>query len=800
MFRACFILLGYCSISLAFAAGPSAADLSRSIREASLDPDECYRVRDVRLQKEDIRIYLTDGYLIFSKPVAGERRSAVFTAELEGGDGEVVLMPPTRGERQSLAMFTRSANLDEHFQAALMLFTDGSTRALIDRIIKDGSGQKAPDMGAVLAEKWSPVLTNVQNGFQIRLIQDILAPDDGGGMLFLAMSGRQLGNFDMLYDPRAREQIVAGQLGERNGQVAYNVWTSFPALKSRKEAAKPREPRYTVSAFEIDAALDPDLRMKATTRARVRVGKRDLRVFAFEISQAMQVDSVKIDGAPAELFFQDSVRGRALRGSDNDAFLVIAPDPLPAGSEHEFEFEHQGAVIRPAGNDVFFVGARSNWYPRLAGGFATYDLTFHYPKRLTLVSVGDLAEDRTDGEVRITRWKTPVPVGMAGFNLGDYEKVSANLGGYQVDVYGNRHLEAALAPKSPPAIDLPKPPHYRINPVTEPPSVPVMFPDPSARLRAVASDVSAALDFYTSKFGPPALKTLTVSPIPGTFGQGFPGLVYLSTMAYLNPNQRPPEMRDATHQLFFSELIEAHEVAHQWWGSIVTTSSYQDEWLTEALSSYSALLFLEKKKGAKAMEQVLEGYRDHLTEKNLDGRTIESAGPITWGGRLESSGIPDAWRAITYEKGAWILHMLRRRMGDERFLKMLAELRRRYEFRSVSTGDFRSLAREFLPPRTNPAVIDEFFDNWVYATGVPSLKLQFSVKGAAPAMKLTGMVTQTGVDDDFSVDVPVEVQFAKGATQTVWVRTSSDPAPFSAALKQPPSRVVISSGGVLKMR
>ena len=794
------ILLACCFAGVAFAAGPSAADLSRAIRQASLDPDECYRVRDVRLQKEDIKIYLTDGYLIFSKPVAGARRSAVFTAEVEGGDAEVLLMPPTRGERQSLATFTQSANLDEHFQAALMIFTDGSTGELIDRITKDGSARKAPDMGAVLAEKWSPVMSNVQNGFEIRLIQDILEPDAAGGMFFLAMSSRHAGNFDMLYDPHAREQIVAGQLTERNGQPIYNVWTSFPSLKSRREAPQPRVPWYTVSRFQIDAALDSNLRMQATTHARLRVGDRALRAFGFEVSEAVQVDSVKIDGVPAELFSQNSVRGRALRGSDNDVFLVVAPELLAAGSEHDFEFVHQGSVILSAGNDVYFVGARSNWYPRATDGFATYDLTFHYPRRLTLVSVGDQVEDRTDGDVRTTRWKTPVRVRMAGFNLGDYEKISSTAGGFKVDVYGNRHLEPALQPKpETPGTGLPKVRQYRMTQSTEP-DPGLVLPDPNGRLQTVASDVSASLAFYASQFGPPALKTLTVAPIPGTFGQGFPGLVYLSTMAYLNPSERPPSMRDPTHQIFFSELIEAHEVAHQWWGSVVTASSYQDQWLTEALASYSALLFLEQKKGPKAVEQVLEGYRDHLTGKNADGRTIESAGPITWGGRLDSSGIPDAWRAITYEKGAWILHMLRQRMGNERFLKMLAELRRRYEFRSFSTEDFRSLAREFVPPGAKPGVIDEFFDNWVFATGVPALKLDYSVKRAASGAKLTGTLTQTGVDDDFSADVPVEVQFAKGATQTIWVSTSSDPTTFTATLKQAPSRVSIATDGVLRMR
>src|SRR6059058_2135159 len=96
--------------------GATAAEISRAIRENSFDRDECYRVRDLTLVKEDIRIYLTDGYLIFSKPVAGRRVAAVFTADVDGGDGEVMLLPPDRAERRSLAAYTETPNLDEHIR------------------------------------------------------------------------------------------------------------------------------------------------------------------------------------------------------------------------------------------------------------------------------------------------------------------------------------------------------------------------------------------------------------------------------------------------------------------------------------------------------------------------------------------------------------------------------------------------------------------------------------------------------------------------------------------------------------
>jgi Peptidase family M1 domain len=787
-----FLALASAPFSLTgFAALPSAQDVAKSIRQTGLDPEECYRVRDLSYQKEDIHVYFNDGYLIFSKPLAGERRAAVFAGDIEGGDGEVLLLPPTRGERQSLAMFTKSANLDEHFRNALLIFSGGATQELLDQI-HDGSGKKTPEMGAVLAEKWAPVLANIESGFEMRMVEDMLAPHPDGGIVFLAISSRDLGNFDVLYDPRAAEQVVAGQLREQNGGLVYDIWTSFPSRSSRKQAAKPQAPWFAPSSFRIDASFDADLKMKVTTRITLRVGERPLRVFPFDISRAMAVHSVKIDGAPAELFVQDSLRGRALRGNDNDVFLAVSPEPLAAGSEHQFEFEHEGAVVTTAGSGVYYVGARNTWYPRSSEIFANYDLTFHYPKRLTLVACGEMADDRVDGDLRVTHWRTPNPIRMAGFNLGDYDKVSGSVPGYTINVYGNRHLQSSLEPK-PPQVEAQPPAHKSVmERVTPNASAPVEVPpDPSGRLHAVADDVSSALEFFAANFGPPALKTLTVAPIPGTFGQGFPGLVYLSTISYLNPNQRPPALRDPSHALFFSELMEAHEVAHQWWGNVVTVENYQDQWLLEALANDSALLWLEKKKGLKAAESVLTDYRDHLLSKDETGRTFESAGPITWGPRLLSTGDYAAWRAITYEKGAWILHMLRERMGDERYLKMLGEMRRRYQFRSITTENFRDLVTEFSPPHTDPAVIELFFDNWVYATGVPSLKLKSSVRG----LRVTGSLAQSGVDDDFSVDVPVEIQFAKGAPQTIWVRTSNEGATFSATVKQAPIRVVL--GGVL---
>lgn len=755
----------------------------------------------MRVAKEELRLFFNDGFLIFGRPVSGTRLVAVFSAEDELGDAEIMLMAPNRGERQSLAAFTKSPNLNEHFRSGLVIATEGSLDRLYESLSKKPDVAKAPEMGALLEEKWGPVARNLTGSFGVRVLDDLLSAERSSrGILFAALAGRELGNFDTLYDPRLKESILAGKLGERNGRPFYHIWTSFPSRSSRTGAAAQDAP-FVARHYRIDAAFDSNLHLRVTTRVQVQVGALPLRSFPFEISPRMKINSARVDGKPAEIYTGQSVRDSAARGTENEAFLVVTGEAAAAGSEHEVEFDHEGDVVLSAGNKVYYVSSRGTWYPQ-RGGFATYDVTFRYPKHLTLVTAGEGSEERTEGDVKITRRALTTPIRLAGFNLGDYNKVSTSRAGVTIEVYGNRTVETALQPRPrqifvfPPALpSAPGRPAQRRQP--ELISATPVTPDPATRLETLAGDIGSALEYMSGQFGPPALKTLTVSPIPGTFGQGFPGLIYLSTVAYLNPQERPASLRDSRQQLFFSEILQAHETAHQWWGNVVASAHYQDDWLLESLANYSALMFIEKKKGSNVLDSILEDYRNHLLSKDGNGKTVESAGPIVWGVRLESIASTEAWRSITYEKGSWILHMLRKRMGDDRFAKFLGELRRRFEWKSVSTEEFRLVAAEFLPPKSSDPKLETFFENWVHATGVPTLKVKFSIRGTAPNLRVTGTIAQTGVDDDFTIEAPVEIQFARGASQIVWVRTASEPVPFTAAVRQRPTKVSVLAGGVL---
>ena len=321
----------------------TAADLARTIRENGLDRDQCYRVRDLTLIKEDLRIYLTDGYLIFSKPGAGRPIAAVFTTDVENGDGEVLALPPTLAERRSLAGYIGTPNLDEHFQAAVFFFTGDVYHELASQIPNNPTNRKAPEMGALMDEQWSPVLRNLGTSFDTRLTLDLL---NGGthksDLLNAIFRSPKLGTFDVIYDPDNPDQIAAGQIAERNNSTFFDIWMHFPSRSARNRKGAARL-NWDLSDYRIEATVSPDLTLSAVTRVKVKAPAEGVVAVPFEITHAMAISAVTIDGKPAEVLQQEALRTNV--GSENDLFLVVPAEPLHADRNYEFEFRHSGKVI-----------------------------------------------------------------------------------------------------------------------------------------------------------------------------------------------------------------------------------------------------------------------------------------------------------------------------------------------------------------------------------------------------------------------------------------------------------------------
>jgi hypothetical protein len=731
---------------------PSASAVAASIHNLSLDSAQTYLVRDIHWVRGDVSFYLNEGVLSFATPVSGRTIAAVFTTEgVEAGDAEVIVSPQGTGERASLAYFTKTPNLDEHFSEAVFLFTD-DTRDEILKQIEAADVRKSPETMAALISKWQPLLREVAGDIDVPIVSSLLSGDTAGlGMFDAIIGGQTLGSFDVMYDPHQLEATTVGHVGTVDGVPRFQVWTSF--APRHRTVPLPEDP-FGIGEYRIDVAIQPDLHVNAVSRFRATPRTSDDRVLDLQLSQLITVRSASIDGQAAEVLQRPSVRG----ADENDVgrFLVVASHPLAAGKTVEVEIHFDGSFVTDEGDGIYFVEARNVWFPYDPLQPAKMDLTFRCPANLEVVSSGTLVNETVEGSTRIVHRRLDTPVRLAGFNLGDFVKTEQEHKPFHIECFANRALldVSGILPPDSNLGSVPIP-AGRQESVWNPP------------LQHMCTQVAETLDIYSQQWGPLPIRNIAVAPISGTFGQGFPGLIYLSTISYLPSDRRPPAIRESILNTFFSDLLLPHELAHQWWGNLVSPKDYRSDWIIEALSNYAAFQLYEQQHGKAAFDRLMLYYRSELLTAGKDGRTIESTGPVDLGTRLKSSIGENSWRIITYDKGTWVIHMLRRRLGDKAFASFLRYLAVQYSGKTLTNEEFRQAACRFIPAGDPDRSLQLFFDAWIYGTGIPKLTL---TRGHKPGEY---MLTQSGVPDSFTADVPITMGPA-----VKWVRSSSEGTVF----------------------
>ena len=126
-----------------------------------------------------------------------------------------------------------------------------------------------------------------------------------------------------------------------------------------------------------------------------------------------------------------------------------------------------------------------------------------------------------------------------------------------------------------------------------------------------------------------------MTQIPGSFGQGWPELVYLSTLAFLPPDTAEVAGLNAWARSAARDLMPCHETAHQWWGNVVGAASYRDVWIQEGMADYLSLLYADSKRPSEHiyLTKWLNHYRDDLVGEDLQARShsIEDVGPLVLG-------------------------------------------------------------------------------------------------------------------------------------------------------------------------
>ncbi len=220
----------------------------------------------------------------------------------------------------------------------------------------------------------------------------------------------------------------------------------------------------------------------------------------------------------------------------------------------------------------------------------------------------------------------------------------------------------------------------------------------------------------------------------------------------------------------FPEFFLAHEVAHQWWGQAVGWKNYHEQWISEGFAQYFAALYAKERRGDAAFRSAIRNLRRWSMEHS-------DQGPISLGYRLgHVKGEPRVFRAVVYNKGAAVLHMLRRLIGDQAFFTGLRAFYAEHRYRKAGTDDLRRAMET-----AGGVPLERFFDRWVLDTELPRVRI-------TTATKNDGLeVTYEQLGEVFDLPVTITLQYADGGSEDVVVvmteASGSKMVPLKSALR-----------------
>ncbi len=196
-----------------------------------------------------------------------------------------------------------------------------------------------------------------------------------------------------------------------------------------------------------------------------------------------------------------------------------------------------------------------------------------------------------------------------------------------------------------------------------------------------------------------------------------------------------------TGKKLFSDVL-IHEVAHHWWGNAVTPSSWDDIWLNEAFATYSEALYFEEVSGHDALVSTME-----------DKIEFDFAGTVY--------SPDDLFNATVYNKGAWVLHMLRNELSDEIFFPLLKKYFEEYKYKNISTEEFIDFCEEF-----SDVDLTQFFKQWIYeGEGIPRVKYTFKSVKRNGTKYLDVLLTQE--ENNLIYHLPIELEIVTADKKSV---------------------------------
>ncbi len=758
-------------------------------------------VTNLVIKRDIATITLKQGQLFFIAPIENRITAAVFV-----GEGEIEVTPALDIERKNLSIYTNADSFVDQFSKMVLRFTDSTyeeiskqveiktggspvdAQKLFDnhrRMLRQGKGGMASLAGALL-----------KYNLDGRILMDLLWQGKRVGLFNAYFDAKRYGDTLFTIDPLGVPYVNPEEVALVNfNETSNGVWVAEHLMLHYRSVAVFDESHQLLDFIhhKIDATMK-GRRLEATVTTTYKSLFDGMRVLPFNLFERLRISKVVDEQNRSLNFIQED------KNEDGDLFVILA-EPLKRGQEFSLTFDYAGDdAVDDSGGGNYTLVTRSNWYPNTANfgeDRATYEMTLRTAKDLMMVATGQPVSETIEGDKMVTRWKSDVPLAVAGFNYGNFKKsaVTDQKTKYVLEAYANKDIPNYLKDLQR-RVDQAEQAGYTVE-------MTIGSLNTTSMMEKARAEAQIAVALYSDWFGdlPYGRLAMTQQPYPN-FGQAWPMLVYMPLTAFLDTTIRQQLGMNSGRMSDFFKIVGPHEVAHQWWGHILGWKSYRDQWMSEGFSEFSASLYAQFVYKNNKFLDLWQGHRERIMEKNRMGKRPADVGSVYMGYRLNTPKTGNVARDMIYPKGAFILHMLRMMMwdkqtGDEKFFAMMKDFVKTHYNSNVSTQDFQRIVEKHMTADMdldNNKRMAWFFGQWVYGSQIPDYKLDYKLEAAdGGKTKLKFKITQSNVDEKFKMRAPIYLDYDGKLSRlgTVGVFGNSTTEEIEVLLPQKPKRVLL---------
>jgi hypothetical protein len=693
----------------------------------AIDPASEYDVRNAVITAPDKRMTLVSG-VAFTARVPGGPTALVFF-----GRGLIEFTPAADAERTQMRIFSGSDALRTAFSALFVRLTPAefgthvSEGALTPRAVDPVHLRRATQIFEA----------QLPHSFQIDL-NDLstsewsLVPSSGDFVAEITTN-----KYGALTYARSTSEPEDISFFDRRRRRNISVYSSPEKLETRgRFFSEDDKLDYDITHYDVDTSFSPErMWIDGTTTLTFHARSTLNGTITIRLADPLVV---------RRIYSPELGRLLHLRVVGQNNVLVGLPGTVPEGTDFRLivtyggrlspqsvDREAVGVAQEPAQQEIvippepqWIYSNRSYWYPQGAvSNYATSRLAITVPGEYDAVASGT-----PEGEPTIVAG----PPGQRPAKRFVY--TAARPVRYLAFVVSRFH-------EAPPV-------KVALQDETDPLTLYVEAnPHQSARMRQLGEKTADVFRFYDSLLADSPYRSFLLaigeSDLPGGHSPAYFALLEqpLPTTPFVWSN-------DPVAFQGYPSFFLAHEVAHQWWGQAVGGKNYHEQWLSEGFAQYFAAMYARKERGPDMFTSVLRQMRRWAME-------VSPQGPVYLGYRLGHIRADSrVFRALVYNKGAMVLHMLRRLLGDEAFFAGLRDFYQTWRFKKAGTDDLR-VAMEKAGGRP----LDRFFERWIYASGTPTLRFTPSVQGSTVTVRFEQKDTEL-----YDIPVTVTVTYAEGGT------------------------------------